>query len=178
MTRYGAMLCDPPWAFRTYSKKDVTPHRKTVDHYTTMGLPALERIPVRDWAARDCALFLWAVDSHLDQAIALGQTWGFEYKTIAFVWTKGHIGMGYWTRKQAEICLLFTRGKPKRKSCGVPQHIAAPRREHSRKPDEIYTRIEGLVNGPYLEMFARQRWLRWDQWGNEVDRFAPESISP
>ena len=97
--------------------------------------------------------------------------WGFVYKTVAFIWVKPSIGMGYWSRKQAELCLLATKGRPKRLSGGVRQVIEAPRREHSRKPDDIYERIEQLVGGPYLEMFARQFWPGWDAWGAEVDKF-------
>ena len=166
---YGAILCDPPWAFETYGKKHTTPHRGASDHYTTMTFEGLKSLELS--AAPDCALFMWAVDSHLEEAFALAKAWGFSFKTIAFVWSKGRIGMGYWTRKQTEVCLLFTRGKPRRLGKGVRQLIDAPRREHSRKPDEIYGRIEALVSGPYLEMFARQRWPGWDAWGNETTKF-------
>jgi N6-adenosine-specific RNA methylase IME4 len=115
---------------------------------------------------------MWAVASHLERATDLALAWGFSYKTTAFVWVKPSIGMGYWTRKQTEICLLFTRGKPRRVNAGVSELIEAPRREHSRKPDEQYERIERLVAGPYLELFARQRRLGWDAWGLEVDKFS------
>jgi len=79
--------------------------------------------------------------------------------------------MGYWTRANPEQCLLATRGHPKRIGRDVRRWIDAPRREHSRKPDEIYERIERLVDGPYLEMFARQTRDGWDAWGNETDKF-------
>lgn len=81
------------------------------------------------------------------------------------------MSMGYWTRKQTEQCWLFTRGKPKRLSKGVRQVIRDPRREHSRKPDEQYARIEALVGGPYLELFARQQRPGWTSWGNQVEKF-------
>ena len=176
---YGAILTDPPWGFLTYSKRHTTPHRCAEDHYTTMTPGELRELPVADLAAKDCALFMWVVDSHLDEAIALGTAWGFAYKTRAFVWVKTtnsglpKIGMGYWTRKQTEECLLFTRGKPKRLDKGVRQLITAPRREHSRKPDEQYERIERLVTGPYAELFARTSRPNWAAWGNQVDRFQP-----
>jgi N6-adenosine-specific RNA methylase IME4 len=122
---------------------------------------------------------MWAIDSHLDQAIALGKFWGFEYKTIGFIWEKTlkddpetlRMGLGKWTRKEAEVCLLFTRGKPKRLSGGVRQVIRAPRREHSRKPDEQYDRIEQLVSGPYLEIFSRTDRPGWASWGNQTGKF-------
>ena len=179
MTRYGAILADPPWAFRTYSGKHVAAHRCSEDHYQTMDLLELELLSVQVMrqAAQDCALFMWVVDSHLDVAIELMKVWDFKYKTIAFVWVKTtkagvpRIGMGYWTRKSCELCLLGTRGSPRRFSKGVRQVIMTPRREHSRKPDEVRERIEQLVGGPYLEMFARDRQLGWDAWGDEVGKF-------
>lgn len=136
-----------------------------------MKYPSLAEMPVGDSATKDCALFMWVVDSHLDVGIDLAKAWGFKFKTIAFVWDKGRMGMGYWTRKQAEVCLLFTRGKPLRLDKGVRQIIRAPRREHSRKPDEQYSLIERLVGGPYLEIFARQQHPGWTSWGNETDKF-------
>lgn len=187
---YGAILADPPWAFRTWSGKTMTPHRTSNDHYATMPLEALEALPVSKLAARDCALFMWVVDSHLPEALKLAEAWGFKYKTRALVWEKtthlgnSMIGMGYWTRKQTEACyvftngeeteecLLFTRGHPKRVSKSVRQLIKAPRREHSRKPDDTYERIEALVAGPYLELFARCSRPGWDAWGNETNKFA------
>jgi N6-adenosine-specific RNA methylase IME4 len=173
---YGAILIDPPWAFRTFSGKDGIPKRghngaANYYYYSTMSMDELKRLPVGFNAADNCALFMWVVDSHFPEALALGEAWGFGFKTCAFVWSKGKIGMGYWTRKQTEQCWLFTRGKPSRLSKAVRQVIEAPRREHSRKPDEQYERIEALVGGPYLEMFARQRRPGWDVWGDETDKF-------
>ena len=111
------------------------------------------------------------------------EAWGFTYKTCGFCWNKGNtlplfpddfkdkMGLGYWTRANSEVCLLATRGKPKRLNADVRQIIQAPLREHSRKPDEVYSKIERLVDGPYLELFARQQWPGWDVWGNEVGKF-------
>ena len=170
---YGAIVCDPPWAFRIWSGTDNTPHRTEVDHYATMSIDRICELPVEWLTKPDCALFLWVVDSHLDKAFQVGQAWGFEYKTRAFEWLKTGangdypIGMGYWTRKQTESCLLFTRGKPARLSKSVRQIIEAPRREHSRKPDEQYERIEALVAGPYCELFAKYQRDGWDGWGHE-----------
>ena len=134
-------------------------------------------LPVEALAAKHAVMFMWVVDSHVDQAIELGKAWGFGFKTIAFIWMKTtaagnpRIGMGYWTRKGAEVCLMFTRGKPKRLDKGVREMIVAPRREHSRKPDEQYERIERLVAGPYVELFARQSRPGWDSWGNQTTKF-------
>jgi N6-adenosine-specific RNA methylase IME4 len=129
-------------------------------------------------AAKDCALFMWAVDPLLPDAFALMKAWGFEFKTVAFYWVKTNrkspgysTGLGYWTRANPETCLLGVRGKPKRLAKDVHRLIVAPRREHSRKPDEQYGRIERLVEGPYLECFARQTWPGWDVFGNQTGKF-------
>lgn len=181
---FGCIVADPPWSFRTWSGKRMTPHRTENDHYSTMTKLELQALPVADVCAKDATLFMWVVDSHLHEAIELGRAWGFEYKTRAFVWVKTtrggfpKISMGYWTRKQTEECLLFTRGKPKRRDKGVRQLITSPRREHSRKPDEIYRRVQRLVDGPYLEMFARQAWPGWAAWGNDVALFDPGPMAP
>lgn len=145
--------------------------------YGVMSIDELKQVPVASWAADNCALILWIVDSHLDQGFALAEAWGFKFKTKLFSWLKVSksgkpiMGMGHWTRKETEQAYLFTRGRPKRKSGGVRETIIAPRREHSRKPDEIYARVEALLDGPYLELFARQRKRGWSAWGNEVGKY-------
>ena len=109
--------------------------------------------------------------------------WGFMYKTVAFNWVKLNkngeakrvaddpffTGLGYWTRANPELCLLGTRGRPKRKSKAVRRLVVSERREHSRKPDEVHDRIERLVDGPYLELFAREKRGRWDGIGDQLD---------
>lgn len=171
---YGAIAADPPWSFRTYGGDDTTPHRSIEEPYPTMSLADIRALPVAELAAPHCALFLWVVDPLLDAAIEIGKGWGFKYKTRAFEWLKttaagdGYaLGMGYWTRKQTESCLLFTRGSPRRLSKSVRQIIEEPRREHSRKPDDTYRRIEQLVAGPYCELFATRYWRGWDGWGRD-----------
>lgn len=193
VANFGCILADPPWAFRTFSGENMTPHRCAEDHYRTMTFEQMAQLPVGQVAAKDCALFMWVVGSHLTEAIALANAWGFEFKTDAFYWLKQRLmdaqqvdmftgdipeprmGFGYWTRKQVEPCWLFTRGKPKRLHAGVRQTIVEPRREHSRKPDCQYDRIEQLVGGPYLEMFARTQRPGWTAWGNQTDKFAEEA---
>ncbi len=174
--KYGAILADPPWQFKAYSGPRL-PSRVADAHYATMSFDDIAAMTIADASAADrCALFLWVVDSHLDQGIELMRRWGFEFKTLAFVWVKTcksdpsrpRMGMGLWTRKEAEICLMGTRGKVLRRDKGVRQVVMAPRRQHSRKPDEVYERIERLVDGPYLELFARRRAPGWDAWGDEV----------
>lgn len=169
---YGAVLADPPWSFRSYGGRDLAP-TQGAQPYSVMSLDDIKALPVGDVAAKDCLLFMWTV-SHLQaEAIDVARAWGFKPVSVAFVWDKGRMGMGYWTRQEVEICHLFKRGKPRRISKGVRSVIRAPRREHSRKPDQQYGRIEALVAGPYLEMFARQAQPGWTAWGNEVGKFAP-----
>lgn len=180
---YGAILVDPPWDFETWSKAGEG--RSASQHYGTMGVQQMVRLPVLDLAAKDCVLFCWVTWPHLKSALWLISAWGFTYKTCGFDWMKANaqqidifrddadptMGMGYWTRSNTEPCLLTTRGKPKRLDAGVRQGILEPRREHSRKPDCVHQGIERLVAGPYLELFARQRRTNWDSWGAEVDKF-------
>jgi N6-adenosine-specific RNA methylase IME4 len=168
---FGCILADPPWSFRTYANDNVAPARGE-QPYPVMSLDAIKALPVAAVAAKDCLLFMWTVSHLQSQAFDVGRAWGFEPVSVAFVWDKGKMGMGYWTRQEVEICHLFKRGKPRRLGKGVRQVIRAPRREHSRKPDEQYERIERLVDGPYLELFARQAWPNWRAWGNQTDKFA------
>lgn len=175
MGRARVILADPPWSFRTYSEPaGVTPHRSAEDHYATMSREALQALPVRLVAYRDSMLFMWVIRSHLPEALDLGRAWGFEFKTRVFVWDKGdNIGMGYWSRTQTEDVWLFTRGDVAPASRAVREIIRAPRREHSRKPDEIYGRIEeltGMQGG--LELFARTTRPGWVAWGDETAKFA------
>ena len=175
--KYGVIYADPPWTFKVWSGKGAD--RAAENHYPTMPQAELEALPVASLAADDCALFMWAVMPQLPEALRLIEAWGFEYKTGAFVWTKltqdeerYATGMGYWTRANAEICLLSTRGSPARLNADVHQVIATPRMEHSRKPDEVAARIERLVPGPYIELFSRRSRDGWDAWGNQVSEAA------
>lgn len=173
---FRTILADPPWSFKTYGNRaGTTPHSGADEHYVVASFDDMAAIPVASVSAKDCALFMWVVDSHFDEALALGKAWQFEFKTCAFVWFKGRnegvvprVGMGYWTRKQTEQCWLFTRGKPPRISKGVEQAIFCGRGRHSAKPDEQYERIEALTGGPYLELFSRLSRPRWTAWGNQT----------
>jgi N6-adenosine-specific RNA methylase IME4 len=179
MGDYACILADPPWTFNTYDGRDgpASTAQKwglACVHYSTMSPEDLAALPIRDMAAKDCALFMWVVDANMEQAFALGKAWGFKFKTCAFVWHKGREGysprpaLGYWTRKQAEQCWLFTRGSPKRLSKSVEQIIYCKRGAHSAKPDQQYDRIEALVGGPRLELFARSRRAGWDAFGDQI----------
>ncbi len=182
---FKAIYADPPWRFIGYWSKPVVPARGD-QPYETLGRGDLASLPVGDLAAEDCALFAWVTWPTLEHALNVIRAWGFTYKTCAFAWVKADarqveffhddvdpfMGLGYWTRSNSEVCLLATRGKPKRLNADVRQAIVEPRREHSRKPDCVPGRIERLVDGPYLELFARTQRSGWTTWGNETSKFS------
>lgn len=175
--QYGAILADPPWTFVTRS--NAGKGRSPEQHYDCLDILTLKQMPVGSLARRAGAvLFLWVTDPHLKVGLEVMEAWGFTYKTVAFTWAKENrvgpgwfTGMGYWTRANPEMCLLGTKGVPKRIHKDVRQLIVSKRREHSRKPDEVYPRIERLVPGPYLELFARARRAGWDSWGDQTEFF-------
>ena len=187
-TKYGVIYADPPWYFKNYSKKGTG--RNAVAHYDCMSIDKLKQLPIKNLAGKDCVLFLWAVDPLLPKAIEVMEAWGFNYKTVGFYWAKLNkranqnslserdffTGLGYWTRANVEQCLLATRGSPPRIAKDVRRLIIEPRREHSRKPDQIYTRIERLAKGPYLELFARKSRDGWDAWGDQPTLFDHGSV--
>ena len=173
--KYGVVYADPPWSYRAYSSKGKK--RSAESHYPTMGVGEICALPVAGIASDDCALFLWATFPNLPEAFKVIEAWGFAYKTVAFAWVKRNRkadslfwGMGYWTRANAEICLLATKGHPKRASAGVHQVISSHVREHSRKPEEARRRIRRLMGDvPMVELFAREKAEGFDAWGNEVE---------
>ena len=186
---YGAILADPPWQFQAWAgarlSGDRRPCAATAPHYQTMTMDDIKALPVQDIAAKDCLLFMWISWPILKHSLDIISEWGFTYKTCGFCWVKANgsqvdmfresieprMNLGYWTRSNSEVCLLATRGSPKRLSGGVRQAIIEPAREHSRKPDGVHQRIERLVAGPYCELFARQKRPGWDVWGNQTDKF-------
>ncbi len=175
MKKYNIIYADPPWHYDRKTCKGAA-----AKHYSTMHIDDLCAQPVRELAAKDCVLFLWATFPQLPEALQLIQAWGFKYKTVAFVWVKQNpksdglfMGLGGWTRSNAEICLLAVKGKPHRKSAGVHQLTISHVERHSKKPDIAREKIVALMgNLPRIELFARQASPGWDVWGNE----APGSI--
>jgi N6-adenosine-specific RNA methylase IME4 len=191
---FGAILADPPWHFQTWAgarKSGAGIQCRASDPaYTTLLDEDISALPVNELSAEDCVLFLWTCWPVLERSFPIIEAWGFKYKTCAFSWMKGdpyrlwadehtpRMGLGYWTRANTEPCLLATRGKPKRQSAAVRQGIIAQPREHSRKPDCVHERIERLVAGPYLELFARQSRPGWTTWGNETTKFDTSAPKP
>lgn len=174
--KYGVILADPPWLFKTYSAKGEgkSPQR----HYPCMKTDDIAALPIESLAADDCALFIWATWPMIFDAQRVIEGWGFKYSGLAWEWIKKNpvtgkyaFGGGYGTRKNLEPLLLARRGSPIIKRRDVRDFLYAPRREHSRKPDESSERIESMYDGPYLELFSRETRAGWDSWGNQVGKF-------
>jgi len=178
---YDIILADPPTRFETRSDrgKGRSPER----HYPVMSTEALCRLPVAGLAADNAALFYWTTrplllgaPGSLSAPQQVIEAWGFRYATVAWTWVKTqrsgaglHMGLGYYTRANAEFCLLAVRGRMPVAAHDVLDVILAPVREHSRKPDAQYALIDRLYpNTRRLELFARRRWPGWDVWGNEI----------
>jgi len=178
-SKYTVLLADPPWAYNDACNAG---NRGAVHKYPCLRYHELcelqvNGIPVSELAADNSALFLWATAPMLPLALCLTHAWNFKYKTVAFTWAKTcrnsdkwFMGMGNWTRSNAEFCLLAVRGHPKRVDAGVRSLVVASRREHSQKPDEVRVLIERLFGDvPRIELFARGKALPgWTFWGDEV----------
>ncbi len=174
--KYNIIYADPPWQYRVWSKKGSG--RSAESHYPTMSKKEIANLPIQNICEKDSVLFLWVTFPCLVEGIELIKSWGFDYKTIGFTWVKKNKkspswfwGMGYYTRANAEICLLATKGKPlKRISKAVHSIIDTPIEKHSKKPDCARDRITQLFGElPRIELFARQHADGWDCWGNEVE---------
>ena len=171
--KYGVIYADPPWQFKLRSDKgkDRSPEK----HYPVLSLADICRLPVNTITKDNAVLLMWVCDPMLDQALEVINAWGFKYKTVGFTWAKTNrkklgffTGLGYWTRGNPEMCLLATKGRPSRKAMDVAQLVVSQRGRHSEKP-LLHKEIERLVDGPYIELFARKKpFDNWDYWGNEV----------
>lgn len=173
-SKYHIVYADVPYRYRVWGKKG---HGSCAEnYYPTMPLESIKNLPVARLAHKDCVLFLWATFPCLPYAFDVIGAWGFEYKTVGFVWVKRNkvnpsyfYGLGHWTRANAEICLLATRGKPQRVSKSVFQIVDTPIERHSQKPAVVRDRIVELMGDkPRIELFARERVSGWDAWGNEI----------
>jgi len=171
--KYQIIYVDPPWQYRD---KALAGNRGAGCKYAVPTHEWLESLPVSDIAANNCVLFLWVTMPKLSECWQLIRRWGFVYKTVAFTWVKrnkskvGYFwGMGSWTRANAELCLLATRGRPQRIAANVHSIVDAPVCGHSQKPNEVRERIVKLLgNLPKIELFARERVEGWDAWGDEI----------
>jgi N6-adenosine-specific RNA methylase IME4 len=187
---YGAIVVDPASKFQSYTairSRNPGSVRSNERHYRVMSYGELAALPIRELAAPSgCHLFLWTASAHLEQAIGLVRTWNFKYSAVAFVWLKTRrnwdgkaplretdfpISLGLTTRHQCELVLLARRGNCRRLRKDVRELILAPRREHSRKPDEFYRRVEAYCEGPFVDLFAREHRPGWSCWGDEANKF-------
>lgn len=173
--KYKIIYADPPWQYRVYSQKGQG--RSAENHYHTMNIKDIMALPVDKIADKDCILFLWITFPCLKEGIEVMERWGFKYKTCGFNWVKRNkkkntyfMGLGFWTRSNSEVCLIGTKGQPKRVSKSVPQICDARIMEHSRKPAEIRERIVELCGELLrIELFARDKVKGWDSLGDEMD---------
>lgn len=179
--RFGTILADPPWQFQNRTGK-MAPEHKRLARYGTMTLQDIIELPVHLYAAERSHLYLWVPNALLPEGLRVMQAWGFEYKSN-IVWHKirkdggsDGRGVGFYFRNVTELILFGVRGKgvrtlaPGRRQVNL---LGTRKREHSRKPDEIYDLIEECSWGPRLELFARTRREGWTVWGNE----APDDVN-
>ena len=172
--KYKIIYADPPWS---YKDKALSGNRGACCKYDVMDTTDISKLPIQSIADNDCVLFMWVTMPKLNECFELIKAWGFEYKTCAFTWAKRNkvadtwfMGMGRWTRANAEICLLATKGKPKRLNAGVNSIIDTHIEGHSKKPAIVREKIVELMGDiPRIELFARQEVKGWDCWGNEVN---------
>jgi N6-adenosine-specific RNA methylase IME4 len=178
--RYGTILIDPPWRFQNRTGK-VAPEHRRLHRYRTMSLDELAALPVANLAADRSHLYLWCPNALLNEGLDLMARWGFRYKGN-LVWLKVRKdggpdgrGVGFYFRNVTELVLFGVRGGIRTRAPGRRQVnlIATRKREHSRKPDELYGIIEACSFGPFVELFAREARPGWTQWGDEVGKEVP-----
>jgi len=176
--KYGTILADPPWRFKNSTGK-VAPEHKRLARYPTLSLDEIKSIPVNEIAAEKSHLYLWVPNALIAEGLDVLKAWGFTYKTN-LIWYKirkdggpDGRGVGFYFRNVTEMVLFGVKGKLRTLDPGRSQVNIIPtrKREHSRKPDELYGIIESCSPGPYLEMFARGSRKNWVTWGNESDEY-------
>jgi N6-adenosine-specific RNA methylase IME4 len=181
---FNVISADPPWHHHQYSAKGFSRHPSR--HYDTMPIADIKALPVDEVASKNCFLFLWTTWPHLEQALEVMKAWNFKYSSSFLIWAKLNpkagsemfltersfaLGTGYTSRKGTEPMLIGRRGRPE--ILVKPRELLlAARREHSRKPDESYSRVEKFAHGPRLELFSRQPRDNWVTWGNQTEKFA------
>lgn len=174
--KFKTILADPPWQFQNRTGK-MAPEHKRLNRYTTMKLPEIMALPVSEVAAEPSHLYLWVPNALLPEGLAVMKAWGFEYKTN-IIWEKVRKdgqpdgrGVGFYFRNVTEILLFGVKGinartlDPGRSQVNL---LRTQKREHSRKPDEIFDIIQACSSGPYLELFARGHRPGWVLWGNQA----------
>ena len=182
--KFDIIYADPPWDYggklqfdKSSTSQDKLDLNKNIFissasfMYPTLKTKELMKLPLTQIAKEDCLLFMWATNPHLEQAISLGKAWGFDYKTVAFVWNKMVHNPGQYTMSYCELCLVFKRGKipTPRGARNVKQLINAPRGAHSEKPLEVLEGIERMFpTQERIELFSRRRREGWTSWGLDI----------
>ncbi len=185
-SQFATILADPPWRFQNRTGK-VAPEHQRLRRYPTMSLEEICSMPVSSHVTEKSHLYLWIPNALLREGFAVMDAWGFTYKTN-IVWAKVRRdggpdgrGVGFYFRNVTEILLFGVRGKLRTGAAGRRQvnMISSRKREHSRKPDEIYGVVESCSPGPFLELFARVPRSGWRQWGDEVTTYLrTRTVSP
>jgi len=173
--KFRTILADPPWQFQNRTGK-MAPEHKRLFRYSSLDLEEIKELPVSMLTDEKCHLYLWVPNALIKEGLEVMERWGFEYKTN-LIWYKirkdggpDGRGVGFYFRNVTEMILFGIRGKnnrtlqPGRTEVNI---LSSRKREHSRKPDELYDKIERCSSGPYLELFARHPRSSWSQWGNE-----------
>lgn len=172
---FGAIIADPPWRFSHRSGKG-SPEHGRLSRYKTMAVDRIASIPIGDICAARCHLYLWVPNALIAEGLSVLDAWGFTYKTL-LIWYKirgdggpDGRGLGFYFRNVTETVLFGVRGKMRTREAGRRQVnlIASRKREHSRKPDELYLIVEQCSPGPYAELFARHPRNGWRQYGDEI----------
>lgn len=182
--KYDIIYADPTWdyggkmQFDKSSRMDINKNwEKDIFisaanfKYPTLKTKEMVKIPIQEIAKDDCLLFMWVTNPHLEQGIELGKAWGFEYKTVAFVWDKMNHNPGQYTLSYCELCLVFKRGRipSPRGARNIKQLVRVPRGRHSEKPIEVLHNIEKMFpTQKKIELFARHKPNGWDVWGLDV----------
>ena len=170
--KYNVILADPPWS---YGSADMPNGSRSTDHYPSMQDAELKSLDVGSLCAEECILFMWATGPKLSFAIELGESWGFKYRQVAFIWNKDRIIPGNYTITQCEFVLVFKprKGKlPRRTKTNVRQYFVEKPRGHSRKPEYVQDMVDLMYpNAKKLELFARRSRDGWDVQGNETTKF-------
>ena len=181
---FGTILADPPWRFNNRTGR-VAPEYRRVHRYRSLAFDEIQGLPVKEMSSENSHLYLWVPNALIEEGLAVMKHWGFEYKTN-IVWYKVRKdggpdgrGVGFYFRNVTELVLFGVRGTIRTRQPGRTQVniMSTRKREHSRKPDELYQIIEQCSPGPYLELFARHSREGWDQWGDEVNRTVPDNLN-
>jgi len=175
--KYKIIYADPAWKYNSRANHKTRFRGGACGHYDLMSMEEIKALPIKKIADDNCVLFMWCTFPYLNEQIKLFEHWGFKYKTLGFSWIKTNskngkpfFGVGYYAKSNCEICLMGIKGKMKPISNKVSSVIIAPRREHSKKPDEVRERIVELFgNIPRIELFAREKIDGWYSWGNEIE---------